>query len=251
MREKEPCVEEIKTRIGLVKELAKLRTDSADDGATGFVTALVKEWGDLAAGGLTLISGNCKIRDGVMAETGDVSALLSAMPDAFSLLRTVVGQRKRVLKAIERINSIKESLGKCAVGDELPPQLSHYMSLDIPSTLADELNLQEFDDVVGFQAAEFESKLQEKWTAFKEAVDAKLKKKEGALTMNPFIDLASQGKFNWKRELADDATLPAIQDAAKATLFALLPGPAMKEFGDALEQDRHYIIILYYTIQYH
>lgn len=242
-RQHEPDMTQLKRRMGLTKELGSLRSSCLGADSCGAeVQKLLAAWIELTGAVATLIGGNKKIQADLTATSGDVAEWLQAQHSDLPILKTLVSTRQRLIQSSQTIVRLRELLAS-KLGEE-----SSLVELAPPDTLAAELQLQEFDDIVGFQASELVESLEtmgtknvatcaEKSAARHKDLEKKDEENPWAHVTDPFHQLQTGGDSDWKKDLAPEASLEDIMKTAKPTLLALLPGPSLRAFADSAEKD--------------
>ena len=192
-----------------VTKLAGLRSD--EDTLKKKVLELVSQWMELAGAGLTLISGNQKLRN-----IDDYNGFWDH--DGESLVRIILSTRKRLLDSFAKIEKIVDSI-EVSSQDASAAGLLALLHLEVPPPMKTELDSEKFDDIISFKAAQLSNKL-ETFTQL-QGFDTK--------------QYANEEKKCWKQDLREDATLAELQEASQATL-ARLPGKSMKDAVDEFMQ---------------
>jgi len=201
-----PEAHDLKARMAAVKMVAEIRSD--DDTFKPQVTKLIQHWMEVAAAGMTLISGNQKLKG-----VDDYAGFWKG--DGQALVKTILNTRKRFTDTVEKIEAIVAGIDVGTSEDPFAQGFHHLLGLKAPPAMITELQSEKFDDAVSFRAAELTNKL------------------DNFKTMHGFDTkgFANQQENSWKADIREDAPLSQLQEAAQVTLMKL-PGKAMKDAVD-------------------
>lgn len=242
-RQHELDMTQLKRRMALTKDLGTLRQSClGENAASPDVQKLLAAWIELTGAVATLIGGNKKIQDDLAEHSGDVAAWLQTQREDLAILTTLVSTRQRLIQSSHKVIKLRELLARTL------DEQSCLVELAPPDTLSALLELEEFDDIVGFKASDIVKQLEgmsakilstcaEKCAAKHKDLAKKEENNPWAHVTDPFNQLATGGDSDWKKDLDAEASLDDVMQAAKPTLLALLPGPALKQFAESAEED--------------